>query len=140
MQSRRSLLPQLLAAGAFAAGFLQADRGAAQSDRAVAREFIGIDGWLNTAAPLAPFPILGEPRLSDHHPGIAAVLGGGSKPGPLCIVQQHGAEEIGAAFMSDEIASHAQFPPKAGAHAISLGKEPGVVSQASAPWQSRCRR
>jgi thiol-disulfide isomerase/thioredoxin len=53
MQSRRSLLPQLLAASAFAVGFLQTDRGAAQSDRAVAREFIGIDGWLNTAAPLA---------------------------------------------------------------------------------------
>jgi hypothetical protein len=43
----------LLAAGAFAAGFLPAVRGAAQPDRAVAPEFSGIDGWLNTAAPLA---------------------------------------------------------------------------------------
>jgi thiol-disulfide isomerase/thioredoxin len=53
MQSRRSLLPQLLAAGAFAAGFLPAVRGAAQPDRAAAPEFIGIDGCLNTAALLA---------------------------------------------------------------------------------------
>jgi hypothetical protein len=60
MQSRRSLLPQLLAAGAFAAGFLPAVRGAAQPDRAVAPEFIGIDGWLNTAALLALAGLRGE--------------------------------------------------------------------------------
>ena len=60
MQSRHSLLPQLLAAGAFAAGFLPAVRGAAQPDRAVAPEFIGIDGWLNTAALLALAGLRGE--------------------------------------------------------------------------------
>jgi hypothetical protein len=42
----------LPAAGAFAAGFLPAVRGAAQPDRAGAPEFIGIDGWLDAAAPL----------------------------------------------------------------------------------------
>ena len=53
MPSRRSLLPQLLAATAFAVGFLPDIRGAAQPDRTAAPEFIGIDGWINTSAPLA---------------------------------------------------------------------------------------
>jgi hypothetical protein len=50
----------LPAAGAFAAGFLPVVRRAAQADRAVAREFIEIDGWLDTAAPLTPAGLRGK--------------------------------------------------------------------------------
>ena len=52
MQSRRSLLAPLLAAGAFAAGFLPAVRGADQPDRVVALEFIAIGSWLDIVASL----------------------------------------------------------------------------------------
>ena len=53
MQSRRSLVPLLLAGAALAGGLLPAARSAAQPGRRrPAPEFTGMDGWLNTPGPL----------------------------------------------------------------------------------------
>jgi hypothetical protein len=80
MESRRSLLAQLLAAGAFAAGFPQAVRGASQPDRAVAPEFIGINGWLNTTAPLALASLRGKVVLVNFWTLAAYVARGEARP------------------------------------------------------------
>ena len=61
MQSRRSLVPRLLATAAIAGGLLPAVRSAAQSERGPATpEFTGIDGWLNTEAPLTVAGLRGK--------------------------------------------------------------------------------
>jgi hypothetical protein len=53
MQPRRSFVARLFATAAIGGGLLRADRGAAQSEPGpVTPEFVGIDGWLNTEAPL----------------------------------------------------------------------------------------
>jgi thiol-disulfide isomerase/thioredoxin len=62
MQSRRSLLGQLFAASFFTAGLLSAVRSAAQP---AAPEFTGIDGWLNTTAPLTLAGLRGKVVLVD---------------------------------------------------------------------------
>jgi thiol-disulfide isomerase/thioredoxin len=65
MPSRRLVLSYLLAAGSLAAGLLPAVRGAAQSGALVAPDFTGIDGWLNTAAPLSLAALRGKVVLVD---------------------------------------------------------------------------
>jgi thiol-disulfide isomerase/thioredoxin len=66
MQSRRSLVPRLLAAAAVTGGLLPAVRGAAQSEHGPpALEFAGIDGWLNTAAPPTISGLRGKVVLVD---------------------------------------------------------------------------
>ena len=66
MQSRRSLIPRLLAAAAIAGGLLPAVRAAAQSERGPsAPEFTGLDGWLNTGAPLTIAGLRGKVVLVD---------------------------------------------------------------------------
>ena len=66
MQSRRSLVPRLLAAAAITGGLLSAAPGAAQSERGPsAPEFTGIDGWLNTEAPLTIAGLRGKLVLVD---------------------------------------------------------------------------
>lgn len=61
MPTRRSLVSRLLAGAALAVGLLPADRGAAQSGPGPsAPEFTGIDGWLNTAAPLTIAGLRGD--------------------------------------------------------------------------------
>ena len=64
MQSRRWFLSQLLAGGCFTVGLLPAVRSAAHPDAAAA-EFNGIDGWLNTAAPLTLAGLRGKVVLVD---------------------------------------------------------------------------
>jgi thiol-disulfide isomerase/thioredoxin len=65
MQSRRLFLSKLLAAGCVTAGLLPAVRGAAQSAGGVPQEFTGIDGWLNTPAPLTVAGLRGKVVLVD---------------------------------------------------------------------------
>jgi len=66
MQSRRSLVPRLLACAALAGGLLPAVRGVAQSGRRpLAPEFAGIDGWLNTPGPLTLAGLRGKVVLVD---------------------------------------------------------------------------
>jgi thiol-disulfide isomerase/thioredoxin len=65
MQSRRLFLTQSLAVGSLAAGLLPAVRGAAQSTGWVAHELTGIDGWLNTPAPLTLASLRGKVVLID---------------------------------------------------------------------------
>jgi thiol-disulfide isomerase/thioredoxin len=66
MLSRRSLVPRLLAAAAVSGGLLPAAHGAAQTGRgASAPEFTGIDGWLNTDAPLTLAGLRGKVVLVD---------------------------------------------------------------------------
>jgi thiol-disulfide isomerase/thioredoxin len=62
MQSRRSLLAQLLTASSFTAALLPAVRSVAQS---AAPEFTGIDGWLNATAPLTLAGLRGKVVLVD---------------------------------------------------------------------------
>jgi thiol-disulfide isomerase/thioredoxin len=62
MQSRRSLLAQLLVASSVTAGLLPAARSAAQP---AAPEFTGVDGWLNTTAPLTLAELRGKVVLVD---------------------------------------------------------------------------
>jgi thiol-disulfide isomerase/thioredoxin len=61
MQSRRSLF-HLLAGGALAAGLLPAAAALAQQK---APEFVGIDGWINTATPLSIAGLRGKVVLVD---------------------------------------------------------------------------
>jgi thiol-disulfide isomerase/thioredoxin len=65
MQPRRLFLSKLLAAGCVTAGLLPAVRGAAQSAGGVPQEFTGIDGWLNTPAPLTVAGLRGKVVLVD---------------------------------------------------------------------------
>ncbi len=65
MQSRRSFLPQLLAASSLAAGLPPAVRGTAQTSAALAPDFIGLDGWLNTTSPLTLAGLRGKVVLVD---------------------------------------------------------------------------
>jgi thiol-disulfide isomerase/thioredoxin len=65
MQFRRLFLSQLLAAGSVTAGLLPAVRGAAQSAGDAPQEFVGIDGWLNTPAPLSIAGLRGKVVLVD---------------------------------------------------------------------------
>jgi thiol-disulfide isomerase/thioredoxin len=63
---RRSILPGLLAAGALMAALPPGGRSAAQTARrAPAPEFVGIDGWLNTAEPLTVASLRGKVVLVD---------------------------------------------------------------------------
>jgi thiol-disulfide isomerase/thioredoxin len=64
MPSRRLLL-QLLAAGALAARMMPAVGAVTQPNAPVAPEFTGIDGWLNTAAPLTLAGLRGKVVLVD---------------------------------------------------------------------------
>ncbi len=61
MQSRRSLLCQLLAAGSFGTAF----GAVAQPEARLAPEFTGLDGWINTAAPLSLAGLRGKVVLVD---------------------------------------------------------------------------
>jgi thiol-disulfide isomerase/thioredoxin len=65
MPSRRSFLSQSLASGSLTAGLLPAMRSAAQPATPAAAEFTGIDGWLNTAAPLTVAGLRGKVVLVD---------------------------------------------------------------------------
>ena len=66
MPTRRSLWSGLLACAALAGGVLPAVRGAAQAGgRPPAPEFVGVDGWLNTAAPLTVAGLRGKVALVD---------------------------------------------------------------------------
>ncbi|WP_431272200.1 hypothetical protein [Dankookia sp. P2] len=60
---RRSFLPVLLAAGAAMASLPSITRSAAQSRGTP--EFVGIDGWLNSPAPLTITGLRGEVVLVD---------------------------------------------------------------------------
>lgn len=63
---RRTILPGLLAAGAMLVGLPPLLRSAAQSARGVpAPEFAGIEGWLNTDAPISLSALRGKVVLVD---------------------------------------------------------------------------
>ncbi len=66
MPSRRSLVSQMLAAGALSIGLLPDFPGAARSGtRELAPEFTGIDGWLNIDRPLTIAGLRGKVILVD---------------------------------------------------------------------------
>ena len=66
MLSRRSLVPRLFAAAASTAGLLQVARVFAQTERGPATpEFTGLDGWVNTDAPLTIAGLRGKVVLVD---------------------------------------------------------------------------
>jgi hypothetical protein len=62
MPSRRSLLSCVLAPAALAGGLLAVNRASARS---ATREFIGIDGWLNTDGPLTMAGLRGKVALVE---------------------------------------------------------------------------
>lgn len=66
MQSRRIFVSRLFAAAALSGGFLPAVQSHAQpSGRPAAPEFVGLDGWLNTEAPLTIAGLRGKVILVD---------------------------------------------------------------------------
>ncbi len=73
MQLRRSLVRRVLTAAAVTGGILPAARSFAHAEhRSQAPDFVGIDGWLNTAAPLTVEELRGKVVLLGSVTGLSS--------------------------------------------------------------------